>query len=253
MSETKRNPTPPAPILPRRTRTASGSSALPPDPTCEGRSLFPSLTHFALPSMPLLSDRVCEANRTKLVLELTVAALSATTVLLAGALLFRNPPVQTVVLPPSVVKDSGWTFTESGPSSAYLERWSTDLLALAANLTPETADASLQRLLAHVNPEDVVRLRILLETQIEGLKADRASSVFYPNAVEANEKALTADVSGIQKLLIGTRVTHSESVVYRLRYRYEAGRLFLKSIERVDAGKGTEGRTSAGSSREAAR
>ena len=124
--------------------------------------------------MPLLSDRVCEANRTKLVLELTVAALSVTTVLLAGALLFRNPPVQTVVLPPSVVKDSGWTFTESGPSAAYLERWSTDLLSLAANLTPETADASMQRLLAHVNPEDVVRLRILLENQIEGLKAEGA-------------------------------------------------------------------------------
>lgn len=188
--------------------------------------------------MPLLSDRVCEANRTKLVLELTVAALSVTTVLLAGAVLFRNPPVQTVVLPPSVVKDAGWTFTESGPSAAYLERWSADLLSLAANLTPETADASMQRLLAHVNPEDVVRLRILLENQIEGLKADRASSVFYPNAVEVNEKALTADVSGIQKLLIGTRVTHSESVVYRLRYRYEAGRLFLRAIERVDGGNG---------------
>lgn len=188
--------------------------------------------------MPLLSDRVCEANRTKLVLELTVAALSVTTVLLAGAVLFRNPPVQTVVLPPSVVKDAGWTFTESGPSAAYLERWSADLLSLAANLTPETADASMQRLLAHVNPEDVVRLRILLENQIEGLKADRASSVFYPNAVEVNEKALTADVSGIQKLLIGTRVTHSESVIYRLRYRYEAGRLFLRAIERVDGGNG---------------
>ncbi|BBF23473.1 TraE/TraK family type IV conjugative transfer system protein [Sutterella megalosphaeroides] len=188
--------------------------------------------------MPLLSDRVCEANRTKLVLELTVAALSVTTVLLAGAVLFRNPPVQTVVLPPSVVKDAGWTFTESGPSASYLERWSADLLSLAANLTPETADASMQRLLAHVNPEDVVRLRILLENQIEGLKADRASSVFYPNAVEVNEKALTADVSGIQKLLIGTRVTHSESVVYRLRYRYEAGRLFLRAIERVDGGNG---------------
>lgn len=196
-----------------------------------------SLTHFVVP-MPLLSDRVCEANRTKLVLELTVAALSVTTVLLAGAVLFRNPPVQTVVLPPSVVKDAGWTFTESGPSAAYLERWSADLLSLAANLTPETADASMQRLLAHVNPEDVVRLRILLENQIEGLKADRASSVFYPNAVEVNEKALTADVSGIQKLLIGTRVTHSESVVYRLRYRYEAGRLFLRAIERVDGGNG---------------
>lgn len=210
--------------------------------------------------MPLLSDRVCEANRTKLVLELTVAALSVTTVLLAGAVLFRNPPVQTVVLPPSVVKDSGWTFTESGPSAAYLERWSTDLLALAANLTPETADASMQRLLAHVNPEDVVRLRILLENQIEGLKADRASSVFYPNAVEVNEKALTADVSGIQKLLIGTRVTHSESVVYRLRYRYDAGRLFLRAIERVDGGNGdgaasssTASAASGRSSREAAR
>lgn len=201
--------------------------------------------------MPLLSDRVCEANRTKLVLELTVAALSVTTVLLAGAVLFRNPPVQTVVLPPSVVKDAGWTFTESGPSAAYLERWSADLLSLAANLTPETADASMQRLLAHVNPEDVVRLRILLENQIEGLKADRASSVFYPNAVEVNEKALTADVSGIQKLLIGTRVTHSESVVYRLRYRYEAGRLFLRAIERVDGGNG-DGATSSSNALNAA-
>lgn len=169
----------------------------------------------------------------RLVIGALVASLSAN-VLLAGAILLRTPPVLTILVPPGVTDpEDGWRFTERRPDPRYLERHALSLVATFSNLSPRTMDAALARLLAHVDPEREAELGKRLSREMESLRADNASVVFHPWRTRTNADALTVEVLGERRILIGSAVTSERETCYRLAFRHEAGRVWLASVSEV--------------------
>lgn len=123
--------------------------------------------------------------------------------ILALALLLQQPETRTIVVPPTLAAEREvWTFDEAGPGAPYLERWALSVLSHAASVTPETVDSSRRVVLQHVDPG------------------------FYGKL----EEALSVEVEGVQKTLVGSTVTSSRKKTWRLTFRYDAGRLFLTSL-----------------------
>ena len=163
-------------------------------------------------------------------LTLTAGSL-AVNLLLAGALVVRVPDARTIIIPPSVADErEAWTFDAEGPSPAYLERFALSLLSHAANVTPETVDSSRTALLRHTDPSVYAAMEAAFRIEGERLRKDHASTVFYPDVARADVRTLTVEVTGTQKLLVGTAVTSTREKTWRMTFRYDAGRLFLTGM-----------------------
>lgn len=160
----------------------------------------------------------------------TLVASLCTNVFLAGSLLYRTPPVLTILVPPGVAPEDGWRFTADAPDPRYLERHALSLVTAFSTLSPKTMDATVARFLEHVDPEHLVEIEKRLTREITELKKDSASIVFMPSRTRATPKDLTVDILGERRQLIGSVVTSVRSVCYRLRFRHDAGRLFLTTL-----------------------
>jgi conjugal transfer pilus assembly protein TraE len=151
--------------------------------------------------------------------------------LLAIALVALEPDARTIIVPPTIASEREfWSFDKNGPNAAYLERFALSILSYAANVTPETVDASRKLLLQHVDPAVYGEIETAFLLEGERMKKDHASTVFYADRAVVNPKTLTAEISGVQKLFVGSTVTRNEKKVWTLGFRYDAGRLYLTQI-----------------------
>lgn len=154
---------------------------------------------------------------------------------LAAALLVKEPPVQTIVVPSPIFgpAEDEWTFDENGPDAKYLQRFALSLLGRLATVTPASVERSFADVLPHVDPEAAGAFERRLREEAKGLAADHASLVFYPSDAAVDRAALEVDVKGVAKTLIGSKVASSRTLVYRLSFANRAGRLFLVSLKEV--------------------
>ncbi len=154
-----------------------------------------------------------------------------TNLLLAGVLLSMKPETRTVIIPPTLAQEREvWTFTDTGPSAAYLERFALSLLSYVATVTPETVDSSRTALLRHTDASVYGEIESAFIIEGDRMKKDHSSTIFYPKNASVDEKALIVKVTGTQKLVIGNTVTSTHEKTWTLRFRYTAGRLFLLSV-----------------------
>lgn len=163
---------------------------------------------------------------------LFVAAASLlTNVLLAGALLAHRPETRTVIIPPTLAQEREvWTFTEAGPSAAYLERFALSLLSYVATVTPETVDSSRIAVLKHTDASVYGDIESAFLIEGDRMKKDHSSTIFYPQKAVVDDKKLVVKVTGTQKLVVGNTVTSTRTKSWTMRFRYAAGRLFLLSV-----------------------
>ena len=161
-----------------------------------------------------------------------ILALSfALNLILALALLMQRPESRTIVIPPTLASEREvWTFDEAGPGAPYLERWALSILSHAANVTPETVDSARRAILKHVDPAFYGKLEEALIVEADRIKKDHSSSIFYADRARVNTADLSVEVEGIQKTLVGSTVTSTRKKIWRLTFRYDAGRLFLTSL-----------------------
>lgn len=168
---------------------------------------------------------------------------AAANVLLAGALLIRTPPTQTIIVPPEAgFSDelgtsirSAYKFDQNGPDAKFIERTALTLLQLVATNSPETGRAQLERFLTHVDPEAVTVMRTRLTAELESLAEDRAASVFYPEHAVTSKAELTVTVDGRHRFIIGTKPVADAKKRFRLHFRHDAGRLWLTALEELPA------------------
>lgn len=154
-----------------------------------------------------------------------------TNILLATVILTHRPETRTVVIPPTLAQEREvWSFSNDGPSAAYLERFAVSLLSFAASVTPSTVDASRIEILKHTDPSVYAEIESAFILEGDRMKKEHSSTIFYPSTAVVNEKALTVKVTGEQKLLVGNTVTSKRQKTWSMRFRYDAGRLFLLSI-----------------------
>ncbi|MDO5531910.1 TraE/TraK family type IV conjugative transfer system protein [Sutterella sp.] len=167
---------------------------------------------------------------------LTWSASMVLNILLAAVLLLRTPPVLTIIAPyGSDDPVAGWQFTDTKPDARYLEQASLNAVTLLTNITPVNMESAYAKLMKLVDPEVYGVFKKKLREEHRSLAADDASIVFFPYRTRTDTSSMTAEVKGTRKVMIGSVVTETRTAVYRLTWRYDTGRLFLRTIAEISA------------------
>lgn len=166
-----------------------------------------------------------------------LAASLAADGILAAALLFKKPVVQTILIPSPVFDPvpAAWTYDEAGPSQELLSLLAQKLIGWRTNLHAGTGPDAVAGFLQHVAPEAAADFRAAFEEELQALARDDAASAFFIESTAVDRRTLTAVVKGRQKTFIGAKIVADGPKAYRLAFEYRAGRILLTSVEAVPA------------------
>ncbi len=137
-----------------------------------------------------------------------------------------------VVVPPTIHK-TFWVESER-VSSEYLEQMGYFLMQLTLNVTPQSVDHQAKVLLQYAAPASFGELRTALLTAAERLKRDGASTVFSPQDLSVDERALRVGVRGQLTTFISDRRVSEVSKGYAIELQYSGGRVFLKAFRETN-------------------
>ena len=137
-----------------------------------------------------------------------------------------------VVVPPTIHK-TFWVESER-VSSEYLEQMGYFLMQLTLNVTPQSVDHQAKVLLQYAAPASFGELRTALLTAAERLKRDGASTVFSPQDLTVDERALRVGVRGQLTTFISDRRVSDVSKGYAIELQYSGGRVFLKAFRETN-------------------
>ncbi|MBI2224440.1 MAG: type IV conjugative transfer system protein TraE [Betaproteobacteria bacterium] len=137
-----------------------------------------------------------------------------------------------VVVPPTIHK-TFWVESDR-VSSEYLEQMGYFLMQLTLNVTPQSVDHQAKVLLQYAAPASFGELRTALLTAAERLKRDGASTVFSPQDLSVDERALRVGVRGQLTTFISDRRVSEVSKGYAIELQYSGGRVFLKAFRETN-------------------
>jgi len=137
-----------------------------------------------------------------------------------------------VVVPPSIHK-TFWVDADR-VSSEYLEQMGYFLMQLTLNVTPQSVDHQAKVLLQYAAPASFGELRAALLATAERLKRDGASTVFSPQDLTVDERALRVGVRGQLTTFISDRRVSEVSKGYAIELQYSGGRVFLKAFRETN-------------------
>ncbi len=139
---------------------------------------------------------------------------------------------RVVVVPPSVHK-TFWVESDR-VSPEYLEQMGYFLMQLTLNVTPHSVDHQAKVLLQYAAPASFGELRTALLGAAERLKRDGASTVFSPQDLSVDERALRVGVRGQLTTFISDRRVSEVSKGYAIEFQYSGGRIFLKAFRETN-------------------
>ena len=137
-----------------------------------------------------------------------------------------------VVVPPSIHK-TFWVDADR-VSSEYLEQMGYFLMQLTLNVTPQSVDHQAKVLLQYAAPASFGELRAALLATAARLKRDGASTVFSPQDLTVDERALRVGVRGQLTTFISDRRVSEVSKGYAIELQYSGGRVFLKAFRETN-------------------
>lgn len=139
---------------------------------------------------------------------------------------------RVVVVPPTINK-TFWVESDR-VSSEYLEQMGYFLMQLTLNVTPQSVDHQAKVLLQYAAPASFGELRTALLGAAERLKRDGASTVFSPQDLSVDERALKVGVRGNLTTFISDRRVSEVSKGYAIELQYSGGRVFLKAFRETN-------------------
>lgn len=139
---------------------------------------------------------------------------------------------RVVVVPPTINK-TFWVESDR-VSSEYLEQMGYFLMQLTLNVTPQSVDHQAKVLLQYAAPASFGELRTALLGAAERLKRDGASTVFSPQDLSVDERALKVGVRGNLTTFISDRRVSEVSKGYAIELQYSGGRIFLKAFRETN-------------------
>ena len=185
----------------------------------------------------LSSDLAARLGLKRLMLGVLAASLT-TNCLLAGAIVFKNNPVSTVLVPVGIDEMTHQlTVSDTHVDKEYLMLVARDILSLALNVTPENVDHNRRLLLKQVAPSAFGAIDEELQRQATKIKALRASTFFATESIEVDPQALTVVSNGVRQHFIGKTETLREKASFTLRFHLVAGRLQLAHLSENDLSK----------------
>ena len=154
--------------------------------------------------------------------------------LVLGSLLFGKN--ERVIVVPAILEKEFW-IEGSFVSNTYLEQMGCFVGDLLLTRSPYSADLQLTILMRHVDPSFASILSRKLFSELEKLKKDKASYVFYRTGIVTDSQNQSVVLEGDRTLFLGDKVLSTSRESYRLKFTNFGGRLLLASIERGDDSK----------------
>ena len=139
---------------------------------------------------------------------------------------------RVVVVPPTIHK-TFWVESDR-VSSEYLEQMGYFLMQLILNVTPQSVDHQAKVLLQYAAPASFGELRTALLGAAERLKRDGASTIFSPQDLVVDERALKVGVRGQLTTFVSDRRVSEVSKGYAIELQYAGGRVFLKAFRETN-------------------
>ena len=136
-----------------------------------------------------------------------------------------------VIVPPSIEK-SFWVSAQN-VSPEYLSEMTMFFANLRLNMTPDNAGMQREVLLRYTDPAYYNSLNSQLVKEADRLNDQHISMAFYSVNIKVNSKKLEAIIEGDLKASVGDAAIPTKRMRYLVGYRYDAGRLLIKSFEEV--------------------
>ena len=139
---------------------------------------------------------------------------------------------ETHFIPPKISQE--FTLSGTGVSEGYLRDMTNFLTQLRFNVTSSSATNQFNALLGYVAPSLYGDIRAQLVKEVEQIKHEHLSSVFYPSGnFEIDSKHLSVKVTGQMKRFVGAELMSDVRETFLIRYSYEYGLLKLTNLEKV--------------------
>lgn len=136
-----------------------------------------------------------------------------------------------IVVPPS--GDNSYWVSDTSASSEYITEMSNYFAYLRLNMTAHTATLQRDTLLKHTDPEFYDTFKSQLLKEFEHISEQHISMTYFPVSVASDPKKMTATITGDLKCQVGEAQLPLQRVQYKIGYRFNNGRLYLKSFEEV--------------------
>ena len=137
-----------------------------------------------------------------------------------------------VVVPPAIEK-SFWVSAQN-VSPEYLSEMTTFFANLRLNLTADSAATQRLMLLRYTDADYYGALKSQLVAEADKITEQHLSISFYPTTdVKVETKKLRTIIEGDLKTYVGETALPVKHVRYIITFKYNAGRLLIKSFEEV--------------------
>ena len=158
----------------------------------------------------------------------TFSIIVAVSNLVLALYLFTNK--ERVVLLPAQINTQMWT-ERKAVSKEYLEEMSLFFANLLFDVSPHSMGYQRDLILRNVDPSVYNALKYKLVKEEERYKKENLTTTFRPTQVVVNTIKLQALISGYLTSYVGGQQMQQITDTYLLKFRYDAGRLFIKSFE----------------------
>lgn len=163
---------------------------------------------------------------------LVLACLSlALNILLVGYQYSTIGHERITLVPPEISK----SFWVDGyhVSPEYLSEMGIFFANLRLTATPLNVDQQQQMLLRYVDPSYYSEIKSQLSSEAERIKSFHITMAFYPINIQVDKDGWFTRITGDLQSTIGEEVQNPQHVTYQIGFRYDAGRLLVKSFEEV--------------------
>lgn len=157
-----------------------------------------------------------------------LAALVTLSNVLLVVFLFANK--ERVIIMPAQINTEMWT-ERKAVSKEYLEEMTLFFTHLLFDVSPHSMPYQREVILRNVDPSMYNFLKHKLVREEEKYKKENLSTTFRPTKVVVNTYTLESLVEGYLTSFVGGKEVQQITDKYRISFRYEAGRLFIKSFE----------------------
>lgn len=146
---------------------------------------------------------------------------------------------QTVVIVPTSEINKRFQVKGSTADLVYVEHMVRHFINLINNYSPETVSQNFEEVMYYIHPSDQAEFRKFLVPEERAVKSTGVSRVFYILKMEhlLNENAVR--VHGIERRIVGDKVTYSGPKTYKVVYFLDNGRFYVKAmVEEASGGSG---------------
>ena len=156
------------------------------------------------------------------------------TLIMAGVIVFEGYLIsdkvnnqKIVFMPPKMVTKEFW-IAGNVVSKTYLEQMGFFISSTLLNIDSQTSKYTIQNILPLVEPNFYYKVKSMLQEQINYIKDNDISRVFYPSVVKVKKGEL--NVIGVVKDIIGDKVVSNQQVDVKINYKIKQGRFWVAGI-----------------------